>query len=455
MKKIKIWINKSKENKKSSDFTDALTFNINVSNKSNLLSNIREGLYKLGVRNLPSLYEDLFIFSLSVFAADKRLSRSSFSDNWTRNICINIPVTKIEQWNSVKVQIEKMLSFLSGDIWSIEFRKADSETIYQNTRKRDPLRPPLLNSIDSVSLFSGGLDSFCGAYELLSAGKNTLFVGFQEYGKLSQVQSELFENLNLAFPNIKKSLFTFSAKAYKPFGNQEIKPENTSRSRSLLFLCTAICIAEVIGKNVPVYIPENGFIGLNLPLTSGRKGSCSTRTTHPFFISQLNSVMEELGISHRVSNPYAFQTKREMVKKFSSNGLFVNGIGRTISCSHPCNGRWVGISEPQNCGYCYPCLIRRSSLIGLNIPLDQYTYDIINPQYINSSTPARHSDLIDLISSVDYASSASDTLLLKSIMHTGKLSKEEALRFLDLYKSTIRDLIEFFSANPSLLHLEE
>lgn len=59
--------------------------------------------------------------------------------------------------------------------------------------------------------------------------------------------------------------------------------ENTSRGRSLLFLCAALSVAGILGENVPVYIPENGFIGLNIPLTGGRKGTCSTRTTHPYF----------------------------------------------------------------------------------------------------------------------------------------------------------------------------
>lgn len=64
---------------------------------------------------------------------------------------------------------------------------------------------------------------------------------------------------------------------------QLCRVENTSRGRSLLFLCAAVSIAGIMGKQVPVYIPENGFIGLNVALTNGRKGSCSTRTTAPLF----------------------------------------------------------------------------------------------------------------------------------------------------------------------------
>ena len=74
-----------------------------------------------------------------------------------------------------------------------------------------------------------------------------------------------------------------------------------------MFLCIAITVAGIIGDEVPVYIPENGFIGLNIPLTNSRKGSCSTRTTHPYFIKSINEILEDIGIKNKVLNIFAYE----------------------------------------------------------------------------------------------------------------------------------------------------
>ena len=67
------------------------------------------------------------------------------------------------------------------------------------------------------------------------------------------------------------------------------------------------------GDVVELLIPENGFISLNIPLTPLRVGTFSTRTTHPLFISQMQDILDALGINVRLSNPYQFKTKGEML----------------------------------------------------------------------------------------------------------------------------------------------
>lgn len=339
----------------------------------------------------------LFIIALSVFAVDKRVPRSKFPDAWTRTVRVNIPVLEIEKWEAVKPELEKMLSFLSGDIWSFSFRPASPENRYQDFHKREPHRNEVLNQINAVSLFSGGMDSYCGAYELLSQGNNVVFVGFKEYDRLKDIQADLLDGIQAAVPNAKSLLFRFTAKAYAPVGDMLRRSENTSRSRSFLFLCAAICVAELIGDHTPVYIPENGFIGLNLPMTSGRKGSCSTRTTHPYFLRMFNTILANIGLNHEIINPYAFKTKREIVQDNQRRPGFLANAHKTISCSHPRNGRWQGITQPQNCGYCYPCLIRQSSLLDANLPLEHYVYNAISYDYILHATNSTRSDIVDLL----------------------------------------------------------
>lgn len=452
---MKIWINKCIGTERNDNFNNALTFNLGRSGKEGIItSNIRNEWYKnLGVHNVSTICEDLYILALSVFAIDKRISRSCAPDGWTRKLHFSLPVIEFDRWNSVCPNVEKMLSYLSGDVWNIEFRKCDPNNRYQDEHKRPSKVQVPFGSYDAVSLLSGGLDSYCGAYELLSHGKKTVFVGFKEYGKLEPIQEKIYNHFDSLFPETAKMLFTFSAKAYKPLGIESLSAENTSRSRSFLFLAAALCVADVIGNNIPVLIPENGFIGLNLPLTPGRKGSCSTRTTHPYFLRMLNSLLSNLGISHEIINPYAFMTKREMVQQHIASDGFLDCVHETISCSHPCNTRWSGKSLPENCGYCYPCLIRQSSLLGVVLPKEHYTYDTISYDYVLHSTNSRRSDLVDLLSSVNVAIKSSDSELLRRIRQTGQLSQSESLSFLRLYKATINDLLELLSKDENLLRM--
>ena len=160
-------------------------------------------------------------------------------------------------------------------------------------------------------------------------------------------------------------------------GERLKKHEDTSRGRSLLFLCAALSIAGIFGNDMPVYIPENGFIGLNIPLTNSRKGTCSTRTTHPYFLGRFLNILHMVGIKNPIQNFYAYSTKREIVNGVKNTEAFKKHYMDTISCSHPCLARYDkerNSDYPINCGYCYPCLIRKSSLLDIK----DLTYEQIN-----------------------------------------------------------------------------
>ncbi len=455
MNEMKIWINKVKESQKTNEYEDAGTINIDIKFSSNLSSNIRDNWYNLGVKTIKPIYEDLYMLSLVTFAVDKRVPRNMFPDAWTRKLNVSVPVIELETWNSVRDDINKMLSYLSGDEWNFNFRESEPNSNYRSQKKTPPHRPEHLDTIRAISLFSGGLDSFCGAHKLLSENTPTIFVRFQEYGPLKGLQNELIGALQSTYQESKCDLFTFTAVARSLFlsDNKKLKSENTSRSRSFLFLCAALTVAGIVGDGIPVYIPENGFIGLNLPMTPGRLGSCSTRTTHPYFLSMFNAILEKININHRIVNPFAFSTKREMVNQFKEIQSFQNYYDKTISCSHPCNGRWAGYPIPRNCGYCYPCLIRQSSLLDINSQNERYGENIFRSDYIKTTNESKHSDLEDLLSAIIIADESTDSQLKKRIIMTGKLSSEEIERFLRLYRCTISDLKQLLRKSNDYLRL--
>ena len=87
----------------------------------------------MGIKDIDSIYEDLFVIGLSVFAIDKRIPRTFFADNWTRELTVNIPVLN-DVWEHLVDHINIMLSFLTGDKWYISFRSTE-ESFFHSVKK--------------------------------------------------------------------------------------------------------------------------------------------------------------------------------------------------------------------------------------------------------------------------------------------------------------------------------
>ena len=449
---MKFWINKENDTEPTQDWNEAYCMSINRDSWSTIYSSVPSIWYHLGKQSMEYIYEDLFIIGLSVFALDKRISRSLFDDAWTREIEVSIPVLEKNKWDRTCDKWNELLSFLTGDIWKIEFRSTSAEYGFHKNANRSKID---ISGCDCVSLFSGGLDSFCGAIKLLEDGKSPVLVGHNEYPKLRYIQENMVKDFRSNYDSQSISFLGFTAGARAPKnieGEPLRKTENTSRGRSLLFLCAAISIAGIMGEDTPVYIPENGFIGLNISLTNSRKGSCSTRTTHPFFLEGLSEILGEVGIHNRIENFFAYKTKREIVNLIAETQSFKNNYMNTISCSHPCVARYnrTGSREyPVNCGFCYPCLIRKASLQDVEISEKNDVEDTIS--FINTeSESTKSSDLFAVLSSVHRYKGLSDKELRRMIRCTGKLSKEKVEWFERVYREGMNDLTDFFKNEPDM-----
>jgi hypothetical protein len=127
-----------------------------------------------------------------------------------------------------------------------------------------------------------------------------------------------------------------------------------------------------MGHHVDLYIPENGVISLNIPLTVMRLGSLSTRTTHPYFMGLLQKLLTELGLDISLINPFQMKTKGEMMKDCKDLDYLNSHYQYTLSCSHPDQGRWTG-EDAGHCGECLPCTIRRAAIKAAGLT-DASTY---------------------------------------------------------------------------------
>lgn len=317
---------------------------------------------RLGV-GIPGQVMDFLTIALAVTAADAFVRRTDADDGWTRRLSLQLPLHVPARWQPLKKDLERALHFLSGDIWNFEFQGGGSPPPVPY-RQQDQFKLIQLRGLNCVSLFSGGLDSAIGAIDLLEQGRAPLLVSHAYKGDKTH-QGQIAQALKGRF-----SRFEINVDPHLCAGNMDI----TMRTRSLNFLAFAAvgaCAVQAVTQQekVDLFVPENGFISLNAPLTPRRTGTLSTRTTHPHFINSIQRIFEAANIPCKISNPYQFRTKGQMTAGCQDRNLLASIVDSTVSCSH-----WK--RSNQQCGVCVPCIIRRAALhtggIGESIG---YTFD--------------------------------------------------------------------------------
>ena len=315
----------------------------------------RKGHLNMIPRFFMSEAIDLFYISLMVFYADRKVKRSLQPDAWTRSFKVYMPVLCLDKWNANKQLLESMLSFLTGDYWQFQFRERELNSY--EAHRRDVIN----KSKDKLAatefcMLSGGLDSFIGAIDLLTSGHKPIFVGNYNGGKgVSVYQKKVIDLLSAHFAYDINRFYQF-------YAAPKSGKEDTTRSRSLMFFSHAILLASGMGNPVTLYVPENGVISLNIPLTVHRSGSLSTRTTHPYFMGMLRRLLSNLSLPIAIVNPFQFKTKGEMVRDCLDQQFLKRNVKWTMSCSHPDLGRYSGDPKPSHCGCCLPCTIRRAAI---------------------------------------------------------------------------------------------
>jgi 7-cyano-7-deazaguanine synthase in queuosine biosynthesis len=366
--------------------------------------------------------------TLAAYCADRRASRPP---TWTRSLRLDVPVRDVTRWGPIIAPLTAGLSFLSGDDWRLTTR--------QGTWPQQVVGASG-EPVDAVCLFSGGLDSFTGALDLLAEGKRVCLVSHYEGGPAPAVQLRLARRLRQRFGAQKVALRTLFLRP-APAASGQARPlprARESSTRSLLFLAAGLTVAAGYGSDVPLYIPENGFIGINVPLTSARSGSFSTRTTHPYVMSAVERCAFELGITNPIRNPFRLMTKGEIIVACRDQDALRRWGPQTLSCAHPEASRYA--SRPQgNCGYCFPCLIRRSAFhhVGFDNPAE-YSYDALLED--SELTGDRGSDLRAMIPSLTRSARPID------VLRNGPVAGEDVAAFGSVYERGRRELLSWMTA---------
>lgn len=385
----------------------------------------------------PNTY-DLLNIGISIYAVDQLVSRKLDGfQKWSRHFLLHIPVHSLTEWGTIKVDFENLLSFLSGDKWEIRLREHKERVAFQERIFSNP------KGIEIVSLFSGGLDSYIGAIDLLEKGKKVALISHYKGGTPEKsAQDVLFRNIQEIYKKISPVQYQFFV---QPNQNHKLAvKEDTSRCRSLVFMVLGIAVANSLGDNIDVNVPENGFISLNVPLTPTRLSSHSTRTTHPYYLNLFNKIIHTLGIKSSLVNPYQFQTKGEMLQNCGNLGIIETNYKTTVSCAHPDRSRWLGFAPGKACGYCTPCIIRRSALKKAGLKESGYTINVLRNPPDPSTKTGR--DLRAFKLSIERFKKLSSFSVLAHILSSGPIpfrDKVNLNKFVDIYSRGLKEVSDF------------
>ena len=323
---------------------------------------------------------DFLLLASVVYSVDKLIPRKKSDDQWTRTLELSLPVSAPKKWSAVTDNLETCLSFLTGDIWSIDFTKREHKLYCPKQRIRPRQKVPTRAKGDTVCLFSGGLDSLIGVIDYLKANpSNSLFlVGHRDGAGPKSDQDRLSKILNEHYRSQFDLLQLRIGHKLLRDGPKRPSSENTLRSRSFVFIALGMYVARSIGKQIPLLMPENGAIALNVSLTPARRGSCSTRTAHPFFLNKLREILSKLGIENPLCNPLELKTKGECVQHCLDQDILRIIAKESVSCAKRSHKRtWRNTGKTiRGCGKCLPCIYRRASLYPVGLDTERYGRDI-------------------------------------------------------------------------------
>jgi len=206
----------------------------------------------------------------------------------------------------------------------------------------------------------------------------------------------------------------------------------------MLFLSLGLAAAAILGEEVPLFVPENSLISLNVPFTISRSGSLSTRTTHPHFIALFREMTAELGIHNPIVLPYRFMTKGEMLLNCREQKVLRRITLLSMSCAHSETARWEKRNPGTHCGYCVPCLIRRASTTAAKIPDAQYAVDVL------TSPPPHHrkkgSDLRAILIALERFHTRTKRGTMFDVLSAGALPPDDILTYRDAYCRGMEEL---------------
>ena len=328
------------------------------------------------VYHLPPRILDLLEIASYIFATDRYISRGPKDaveyHAWARHIDFHIGVRDIDFWSRAAVTkaLSDGLTFMSGDAeYTFNFEPGHS-TPPTSLFDQAGFSVDLGDAEMVVTLFSGGLDSLCGALDLLnSKDHKVVLVSHQSQPGTVRTQRALVDALKAKYPG---RVYHYSF----PCTLRGVRArEETQRTRSFLYASIAYAIASAYGQD-GFYVCENGVTSINLRRREDLANARASRTTHPQAMGKLAALLSLIGErDFTICQPYMFNTKADIVEKVQ--GYAPELISSSVSCTRTFDAE----GEATHCGRCLQCIDRRVAVYSVGAEERDhrglYTCDII------------------------------------------------------------------------------
>jgi 7-cyano-7-deazaguanine synthase in queuosine biosynthesis len=343
-----------------------------------------DGLSEPLAGKLTAEFHDLIRIASFVLGADGAVDRGKEEDitdeRWCRRFRFVVDVANPTFWNreDVTATLERVLGFVSQDTFRFEFqptppapkRRGGEQLVFAGEGGK-PFVP--WDDIQDVSMFSGGLDSFSGAAELvLTQRRRAVLVTHCTSTKVKRVQKDLVQELCAAARTTGAPVPVHVSLDLERHDSR-LRQERTQRTRSFLYAAIAGAVANLIGRD-RVLMYENGVIAINLPLVGSIVGARATRTAHPHALAGFGELLTLVARRElRVHNPFALKTRTEIIAGLGASPALPLAQ-TTLSCAHA----HMGTTEYPQCGRCSQCIDRQFGFIaaGLEAQDDAYSYEV-------------------------------------------------------------------------------
>jgi 7-cyano-7-deazaguanine synthase in queuosine biosynthesis len=303
----------------------------------------------------------------TISMADRAFRRHPRLGDWVRTFNVECKLAEPYPWTMAADALARLAAFLTDDNWVFEFTALSGKSSTRGVRRHEP-------AVDAgarygpVALFSGGLDSFCGACKLMAQRDEKatpIFVSsyVNELKRLADLlQGIAGANRGRAFLHL--PVHGKMAAAHASGLDTDELPERSRRGRSLYYVFQAFAAAIEFNAG-EIHLYENGIMALNLPLRASDSGCRASRHAHPYYLSLANAFVHKLmGRSEiRILNPFSSTTKAEILQHARGAESLID---QTTTCwGYPNATRaFPGITH---CGHCLPCLVRRFALASAKV----------------------------------------------------------------------------------------
>jgi hypothetical protein len=236
--------------------------------------------------------DDFLRVGRAVHLADRLVRRGVRLNGNLRRIDVEIRVAEPKKWRRIAALLEELAEFATGgDSWSLSFGGGATDDVRSGIDKaREAFEPT------SVALFSGGLDSLCGAAWLASQqDSRPLFVTHSPPGReaVHQLVQDVFRAFGRQLPAGACVDYRLELREASRSGSRSMFQEASRRTRPIFYL--AIASATAIAHEVStVQMIENGALALSLPHRADAHGPSIARQAHTFLLAGFQTLLREL-----------------------------------------------------------------------------------------------------------------------------------------------------------------